>query len=364
MTLVLYSIFMIINFTLVLTKRKSKFLAIISILLIFLLMAGNISSLDNINYENHFQSSGYDQFSNQTFEPVFFFLMKFFRNIGFTWIQFRFTYLLALMPFFIYAILSIGDNLHIIMVLYMSHLIFLDSEQLRNFGGIVFLLLGFSLYLKNEKTSDLIICIFLACLFHYAFIVYFLFVGLAQKKGFNKKFVYLVVCMSIILAGYTLVNGGQIPFLSTFLQNESFNNERINRMATKRIGIGFIIPVFFLLINTIIANIESKILLNSNEDHNDRAKNLRFKLIYYCTLVLFSLTPLFFMSTVYYRLIRNMNILIIVLFSYVINLRVNTKSKLITMVFMFLWQIAWITFDIFVRMNEVFIPFFTENFWH
>lgn len=364
MTLSIYFFVVFINLFLVIAKKKSFFLSFFSILVIFLLMAGSYNSLDNINYENHYLSSGYDTFSNQTFEPIFFLLMKFFNILGFSWLQFRFSYLMLLFPIFIYSIFTIGKNLHVVIIFYMTHLMFLDSEQLRNFGGLVFLFLGFSLYLKNEKTSQFIICIFLACLFHYSFIVYFLFIGFARKREVNRKFIYMVVFMSIILAVYTFINNGQIPFLDRFLQAESFDNERIGRMAEKRIGMSFIIPLFFLIFNTILANLESKVILSSQLYGDDKENENRFKLIYYSMLVLFSLIPLFFMSTAYYRLIRNMNLLIIVSFSYLINLGDGIKNKKLTIFLGILWQLSWIVFDILIRTNEILIPFFTHNMWY
>jgi hypothetical protein len=384
MTIAVYFLTIICNFFLLLSRKKSKVITFLSLLVIILLMSGTGSNYnfpsDYFNYFNQYQinSNGIDFLTIQdgttllSSEIGMNILMSFGNLLNLDFEIFRFG-MFSLCIFIIYCVLSAKFNInhHYVLLFYLTYPIILDSEQLSNFIALTLLIIGFGWLLREEKLSSILFIFFvlLASLIHSSFIVY---IPLIAIKLTNKKYlVRCIVFISILLIIATVLNNNQIPYISLLINNLGDSRSAIYLVNSTRLGYFF--PILLFSINFIMIFVSNKLLSkqislgqtisSSNNSEISQVKKI-VENVYWIYLVSIIYIPLFIMNINFYRLIRNYLLVNIVVYSLTSRYLKNTKGEKWTYnVIAYISIIIWGYIDLVVLNNpsNLLLNFFTNN---
>lgn len=384
MTIAVYFLTIICNFFLLLSRKKSKVITFLSLLVIIVLMSGTGSNYnfpsDYFNYFNQYQinSNGIDFLNIQdgttllSSEIGMNILMRFGNLLNLDFETFRFG-MFSLCIFIIYCVLSAKFNInyHYVLLFYLTYPIILDSEQLANFIALTLLIIGFGWLLREEKLSSILFIFFvlLASLIHSSFIVY---IPLIAIKLTNKKYlVRCVVFISILLIIATVLNNNQIPYISLLINNLGDSRSAIYLVNSTRLGYFF--PILLFSINLIMIFVSNKLLSkqislgetisSSNNSEISQVKKI-VENVYWIYLVSIIYIPLFIMNINFYRLIRNYLLVNIMVYSLTSRYLKNTKGERWTYnIIAYLSIIIWGYIDLVVLNNpsNLLLNFFTNN---
>ncbi|UQF37571.1 EpsG family protein [Vagococcus lutrae] len=363
MVIVLYLSILFFNLLIGVRKKNAKVVLIFSIFLLSLLVSSNQASLDNINYLFHYNNLKYGVVTSNESEFGFIYLMNLGNILGLSWAQFKFICYLFGYTLFFRAISNIlpQSNKHLIIVIYLTYLYFIDAEQVRNFISLSVFMFGLSMLMTSFNKKNIfiyLITLLVSISIHNSMIFYSFFPLFFKKSHDKKRIVYLTMTFSIILSLVTYFNGNQIPFVKELLSIISDDNAKIERYLEKKTSLGFLLPTSYAILNIIVLNLITKYINSTNEKKEIHIKNIN--IIYELSLISLVFIPLTMQSVTFYRLYRNLLPLVYASFAYSVFICKGWKRTILVIVF-FLTVLYWFIFDIGIKVNEIYLPFFFDN---
>ncbi|RAO99013.1 hypothetical protein PW5551_06570 [Petrotoga sp. 9PW.55.5.1] len=237
----------------------------------------------------------------------------------------------------------------------------MDSEQLRNF--IAFIIIFVSLDLLKSKKLVHRILLFALILFSGTFHIAFLFyIPLIFINIHKNRIVIFLVLVSIITFFIAIMNNNTIPFIG--LLTNMVSNDEIVFYLNLKTNLGYLLPVTLHLINLFMI-IWSKNILSSSEFKDTKYYRLT-DIILYINFIGIIYFPTLLLSLTFYRLLRNIFIINLIVYSNTIYVfRKNILKYLIYLFFVFLNMFLWFYFDLIftTKPERVLIPFFTQNYF-
>ncbi|WP_255420128.1 EpsG family protein [Petrotoga sp. 9PW.55.5.1] len=245
--------------------------------------------------------------------------------------------------------------------MYMLYPMIMDSEQLRNF--IAFIIIFVSLDLLKSKKLVHRILLFALILFSGTFHIAFLFyIPLIFINIHKNRIVIFLVLVSIITFFIAIMNNNTIPFIG--LLTNMVSNDEIVFYLNLKTNLGYLLPVTLHLINLFMI-IWSKNILSSSEFKDTKYYRLT-DIILYINFIGIIYFPTLLLSLTFYRLLRNIFIINLIVYSNTIYVfRKNILKYLIYLFFVFLNMFLWFYFDLIftTKPERVLIPFFTQNYF-
>ncbi|MGF2142107.1 EpsG family protein [Vagococcus fluvialis] len=368
MSLILYISIILFNLLPALIRKKIPTIYAYSIIILALLIAFNIGSLDNINYIYHYNNLASGLKTSNQSEFGFVFLMQMGNKFGMSWSQFKFLISLFSFSLMYVALNRIFQkellNFHYLLIFYSTYLYFYDAEQIRNFIAMSLFLYALSFFNKGVKGVTIyVLLILLATTVHNSMVFFLIFVLVFKDSQINEKKIKIIFSFSIILAIATYLNQNQIPFVKILLSNLETDNSKVDKYLNQTTNLGFLLPLFYYVINIFCFFIGEKIEKNDKKNRIsiNIFENGSVKLVKRMLLLSIVFLPLTMQTVTFYRLFRNLNILIISSNLYFYHNSKAMINKSLIILNLILWQSMWFILDIALKANEILIPFFFDN---
>lgn len=376
----LYIIIVILNLIMVLSKRNSVIVGVISVVFIVLATAG---SVDNADYHNYYlwYNGGWHP---KTVDIGYMFLSDTFSGLDLPYWFFLASIQCFCLGIYIFVISKYGKGYHVFLLMYLIYQIFLDYVQIRNTIAISLVVLALYFLSKNNRLVTLLILI-LSATIHKSMILMIPIVFIYSKNKSFEKIIKMYFYMIIVFCGLIFLNGNQLPFLS-LISKLPFLAHKFEKYFSTKTRFGFVIPFALQFINIII--VSCFVFIQKSLDHykfdlihdysnkqNRESENNFVKICY--AFVMFSCFafPLLMIHEEFIRYFRNCNIIVYLLvsivytnhdttpifnlpfFQFPFKLRMDRISVILVLI---LCNILWL---IMYSPNHVITTFFTNNQW-
>ncbi|MCM1458711.1 MAG: EpsG family protein [Bacteroides sp.] len=363
------------NFIASMYKIKNKttlwILDYISIIILVLIMAHSNYS-DLMAYERHYSFSKANMLSSR-FEygfNLYMVICKFIFNLSFY--QFKLlTFTVCILLIYI-SYKKFTYNFSYFIMMFMLYEIFFDGVQMRNFIAISLIIFGLPyLFTRTVKgTIVYIVTVFSAFFFHsssVAFIV-FLVVLIDFKKLLNNRMVRFILAGLVVASVFIVIHMARTDQLTRLLSNFSSRfisldvSDRILSHSTATLGTsqiyltGLMFLYCFWTMYLVKRNENTKIVNEYNTLNIKKFTIMKEKFIidkailkYFVYINLFSLffTAMCFLSTTFYRLLRDTCLIDVFLWGILINNSKKRKGIIIYIVGIVL-VICWVYYDLIV----------------
>lgn len=380
MTFVLYFTTLIMNLFFGLKKRSNQIVTVVSLLLIYLFMAGAGPFYpfiaDYHRYIVHYDSAMNNSiFSTQQFG--YHALMKLGNIAGLPFDIFRLI-VMAVCLFMLYkwVIKRYKVNANYIIALYMGYGLIMDSEQFRNWIALTVLLVGLH-FLESDRAIDkgkFILILGIATSFHISFIFYMPLIFVNGKQRNYKITIFAI--LSLLIALIIILNGNQIPYQQRIVQ--AIGDRRVENYLSSTTNFGWIIPAFLHATSIVLSFWSRKIIQNkhyyfspnfeANDPLYEEKKLIQNELnianmIFWINIAMTMLFPIYIINVQFYRLMRSL-----LLITYVICAKASYYIKRRTPNIFFngvvLFSVfLWLGIDLIHRIspNRLLLPFFFNN---
>lgn len=351
-------------------KSKHGLSAIVLIILIFLLLAGNYENADTYNYEVEYNENLSEYGIVFTGYWGYYLLTVLGKALSINYFHFRFiVYGMGLFILFM-AFNRLNINQYASLLLYMLFPMIIDSTQTKNFVAMALITLAIT-FLISGKIRDKIVFLALIILaggFHPICYVYFPLVVCDSKKV-QVRYALPIIVFSLIFA-----NGFMISFLSNYIlaHLDGFLASRASEFFSSRVG-GQWVKFSATAVVVILVYSMRRAILRSSESTIDEK---RFSnIVMYCALFSLTFLPFYFLRSDFSRLLRNFFPAFHMLFIMFLGAGNKTSvrpgkeefmlevtpSKLLIIIVYFLLIAYMFYWDIYLFKDTVVMPFFTYN---
>lgn len=295
--LYIFIISLIANLVIYLCGKQLKIFAYIHIFVIWCIAVFSYNVVDYQNYVDSFQSiQNGNVLLNNSFEPGYYLICKFFSNIGCNYQVMRGAIITVFLLFLLVAMKKIGSSFNFVCCCFSVFPLVIDMIQLRNTLAMSILTVGITFFLVEDKKIKYSITVILASMIHISFLVYFIFLfkdAVLSKKF--QKYGFIVVMIMTCVVFY--VGGRNIPFLNVILSLFG-DSERFNYWLTSAGNFGFIAYWILILIS----------VFNSYCVLKHTSKQYKYAdMIFKINILSICFFPLFMLASTFGRLISNLS---------------------------------------------------------
>lgn len=382
MTILIYMFTIVSNAVFAFRKKQSRFLVVFTLIVICLLMSGagpeyfsNGGTLDYENYQRAYENLEQGSLDN-SYEIGYMLLMKIGNLFRLNFFCFRLLVIaVCLMLVYKLVLKRYAYNSNYVLMMYMIYPMIIDSEHLRNFIALTFLLISIR-FLEERKPSNnlkFLMMIFISGCFHSSF---FFYVPLIFANTKDKNMLgYMFAIGAVLLTLISILIQDQSAFLNAV--SNIFSDDRALNYFSTRTKFGYLIPITLHLISITLVFWSKKIITIKNRESNTQSRSIfREKehtsindveivnLIFWINVIGMIYFPLFTMSLQFYRLTRNLLLLNIIVYS-ITSYKFKRGSaykfgfNLAIIGSLLLWLLMTLT--IITKAERVLIPFFTQN---
>lgn len=351
MSYVIYSIIQILNFIVAHFNKESKLIGFLTLLFIWMLLAGNTSNLDMGNYINYYNNSVTTKY-NETIEVGYLFLQKVGNALGLDYTRFKLFSIIPCLILIHSTIKKFSTNYHYVYFFYMLYVMFMDAVQIRNFMAISIVIYSIRFLMEFGKKNVLkyVISILIATSIHTSSFIYILLIFINGRM--KKTLIKIVVGATFVLCIITFLNDNQIPLINNILQVIDY--EKVNVYLSTSTRFGFLYPFFLHILNFIVILWARNIMKNFILKHNKLNGNIKYmnfiNLVFWINFLAFMFFPLYMMNLNFYRLTRNFIIINLIACSLVQHPLRRNLLKLIVFNFFVLFNTGvWFWFDIIMK---------------
>lgn len=304
----MFYIIWFINIILVISKKKSKIVTVVSVMISQLLFYYSTNSGDYQNYLNDYQ------YQKASFEYGYNFLTRIAFTLGLTYNEFLFVLSVACFAIILFVFSKFTNNYHIFFSIYFIYQLGVDINQFRNFLActILFCYL-YSLYRKKRILA--LILIILAISMHNTmwFYVPLLFIDdNILKNDKLLKFIGLLISLCCVFLKY---NSNIFVVLSSFassLISDTGYEEKIGYFSTMSEN-GYLVYFVLHAINIFIIIIGNYYLIKNIQDKDKKEQLGRlYHFVLFINIYAILSFPLIILNMSFYRLYRNIFLLNIV----------------------------------------------------
>lgn len=353
-----------VNFVLAAREKVFPFILFLTNIFIWLLITGARDEIDLpsylVTYDRPFS------FEIAGFQVAFYSLIDFFRNLSFSFYEFREIFVCCGLVFLYRFISKLTINPHMVYFSYLLYLIFLDYIQFRNFlaCSIFYLALVVLILHDNHWKKKYALFVVIASLFHSSFLVYLLLLLIPSDKWNESKVMRCVASFSVVFSIFALFSRNSISFITDLVY--LVDVERSARYADKATNFG---GLYFITLQVLSCALMYFFVRNCDNGLINRCivvgnrlidvkKSLR--IIFYVDLLSLAFCPLVIFSITYYRLLRNLYLLNVIGFS----LYGKKNRSALTYIFLLAYIYMWIHIDFRgVNFQRLVFPLFFSNLY-
>ena len=365
MTMLTYSLSIIICIIYLATNAKSFTLKLILFLFIAYLIGIDTQTPDTVNYYIRYSNVRYGSFSD-TYEPGYYLIQAFSYNLGLSFVEFRvvFSFLaLLLIDFLVKKVTS--NKCYLFYFFYLCFYVFIDHEQYRNFLSFSIVIYGLSYLLYSEdqfRKVIYIICVFVAASIHVSALAYLplLLVDFKNDKLLMRSIV-LVTSFSCV---FILLTGGNLAVFKMLIQFAADGDSKVAAYGENKVQLGFLYPIVMHFISLLFIYL----CLHGFDKVNvskaaDKSLYYSTRLIFKINLVSFLFFPLYMFHLQFIRLGRGVFFINLILFSAIM---LNSKFKEFRFLYAFLGggllliSLFSYTYIIGDHVEDILIPFFDD----
>lgn len=290
----LYCTIVALNTVLVAIRKKSKTVLVITVLFELILMCGNNMNADYNGYQYFYAIQVY----NNGMEWGYVILSKMAYALGLDYQGFSILIHMMGVIGINLIFVKLSENVHLVSLLYLTTLIFLDVVQIRQFLAYIIFTLAITCYCKNKKIYCFLLLI-VGSLFHITVIVYLPLLLLSTKMEFDTKLVKMFFGIILMLCFFVFLTGSRLAFLDKIFSN--FISESRMTYFKTRGRYGFIIPFMFQFICIYICHIIYKYYHNKSDDEaRKKYINSVYVFILYSSIAM----PLIMLNNNFYRFFK------------------------------------------------------------
>jgi hypothetical protein len=367
-------------------KNKSFYITVdgllcfLLILLLFFFMCFNTWNLDYDAYETLF--NGTTSWIKGV-EFLYYFIQRFFSNIGFSFFWFRFLILsAALCGMVVFGRRALGYNSFLFYVFYFAFPFILDTIEIRNFCGMVLALNGLLFLRRNNWKGVSLFLLFtvLAVGFQTMFVA-FLPIGLLYYLRKKKHFFFIEILIGVLATVISLSSSA-----SLFLVKSVFNlyasvvggdgrEMYVNGITTNAGIFVFIFKCWFSAFISFCECNMCKSLLSSVERtpdpksvHELQQISSLASILFVTNLYLLLFLPLLRVSGQFGRMLQDISPLMHVVFISMINQTKKTRDcaliesrKTISVLYPAYCVFLFVSVILYPNINSIFSPLFTNN---
>lgn len=213
MSLYIYIILVCINLFMIITKKKNKVIAVLSVVFLFLLIQGNVYNDDYNGYLWYYNNQQYPD----SWELGYRWISAFMHDLGASYNTFLLVLYVTTFLVAIYVVRRFTNNYHLAILLFLSFSAFFATIQVRAFV-VEMLYLLMLLYLSKKNRIAFLVILALMVSFHKTSILYLAFLFINPDRLASKKFVRISVALIAMLCVVVLVNGNRIPFINVIVE--------------------------------------------------------------------------------------------------------------------------------------------------
>ncbi|WP_303839865.1 EpsG family protein [Selenomonas ruminantium] len=386
---ILYFVLVAFNIVAVISGNRNNILALISFAFIMLFISGiqyngTVVGYDLRNYELLYDDT---ELINK-FEFGFKFINDIGNNIGLNFEQFRFALIFVCALAIIRVACQMNANLNLLIVAYLMYFIMPASVQLKNLCAITVFLQIFPIPNKITKLFFLkaFSLIMIAASIHFSFWGYIIFIFAFSKLHKVKKiykvvfYVMLVITVILVLLRVDLIFAPIFNIITLALGDASdVYAKRYDTVTGMSSLVSVSLLVFSMLaikfwrksiykVSSTIKNDCKKILVSrkSMPVFLERLRPFHFNLecIYNCVLLSSLFFPLLIVNATFYRLIRDVTLVVIFhLASNCNNRSMSVNKRMIILLFVLGICVGWFAFDIIIKgyTDEFFSNYFIDG---
>jgi len=360
MIVFLYITSFVINTIGVVKENKILIFDILTLLIISFLLGRGANTPDTYNYYIGYVNSLHLNL-NETFEPGYLILQKISHYFKLDYVSFRL--LLSFLCFLLIrsTIIKFTSNPHFVYLYFLLFLIFINTEQIRNFFAFSIIVYGFRFLINNSLRGKIkyLVTVLLACTIHITSLIYIIFIFVSFKN--RKYFIRLIVITTLFLCIFIYIGGNNLSFIREIINSFDSGSGKYDAYIEGQTKLGFLYAFLLHFYNIYIVSYSRNILKASNLDTN---KNAFVELIYWINLISIVFFPLFMLNLQFIRLVRNLLIVNYIVFSFLPRSSVKLKRKsiyiqLMILINTFLW--FYYTFIIQDHIDDILIPFFDNS---
>lgn len=352
-------------------KRENKILLFISMIVLFLLMAGYRGSYAafGLSRDMYNYSRLYDKIKTGVeigfVEPGYQVLCLLTTRV----LKMNFlTFYAIIMLLSLIAISQIckkaGSNRHVFIALFASFLHIYSCEQFQNYIALIIATIALEYLIFSEKEGinyKYMIGVLIATLFHYTMIVYMVFIFLNVKN--RRLLIKGIAISSVALCLFEMITGSRIN-LNAFLSIFSSVNEAASRYYTIS-HFGWLYGAFFQLSIIFISflNIRQFHKMQSIDESKKEMILKNLNGVFWINIIGVIFFPLYMINTQLIRLGRGLLLINYVGCAQILPF-MNLKKKNVYMLLYLLWCIVYAYLYIVLSTgggNSVFWPFFKMN---
>lgn len=307
MQYIFYVIWMI-NIILVICRKKSRLITIVSVLNSQLVFYYCTSSADYALYYRQYKYKDID------IETGYNFLSNIGSNLGLTYNEFLFVMSGICFVIMLYVFSRFSNNYHIFFSIYYIYQFGIDVTQVRNFYATTILVLFFYFLYKGKRLGALILIILSISLHNTMwFYVPLLFINTnIIKKDKLLKYLALFIAMSCIFLKFS---GGFFGNVSEILGNIIYNMgyvDKIGYFSTMSEN-GYLLYFGLYAINLLVINLGKYYLYNNIRDEMKKRQTERlWHFVLLINIYAILCFPLIIINMSFYRFYRNLYLLNII----------------------------------------------------
>lgn len=352
--IVLYLLGMVLAVCSAYTKKKK--LSFLSLIILLLLMTSVRDGNDVTNYyRNYYLDTNTIEWGILS-EWLYSVLSFAARNIGLNFYWFK-GLLIACSMMCIYKVTKkYNPNYGFILVNYYLYFIFIDCQQLKNFYAVTIWMIGIYVYIcYGSKWRYVIGCIG-AMGMHAAFGLYVI-LGFIKGK-LSKRFVKWLGIGVFAVFLFFMINRNSIQVIANVISS-LLNDEtgRMNFYLNNRTNYGFLPPVLLYLFSLFVYKFgyrqinKDKSLEKCVSQDDVMVIDMKYKFIdffYYANIVMIVAFPMCLFSLVFYRLLRNIYFVNLIVFSIISSEMRHTKKWLLFNTLILVCTIGWFVADVYI----------------
>ena len=291
MIIVIYFTLIILNSFLAMLRKNSKSALLLTICGQSLLMCGNNMNADYLGYLYFYTNQNYAG----SMEIGYKWLSKLAYGLGLDYQTFNMIILLVGIIFLYVLAYSLSENVHLVSVLYLSTMVFLDVVQVRQF--IVYIIMAYALVVYSRKKRILYcLLIILGSLFQVTILVYLPLLFLNIDRVWSKKFIKIFLVIISLVCVVVFISSSQLNFIGDIMSRFVGSDKMIYFQTRTRYG--FLKYFAFQFLCIYIAWIIQKYY--SNKEVESNKKNL-VNTMYICILYSSIAMPLIMLNNNFYR---------------------------------------------------------------
>lgn len=340
MIAILFCVFWAINVILVIIKKKSKLITLLTFAVMVTIYFLNTTSGDYENYLWEYNTSSY-----YTVESGFTWIMKIASSCSLSFNQFQGIVCTISLLLVFYVFKHYSENYHLFFSVYFIYQYFYDIDSLKNFLARAILLLAIYMLIEGKR-KHFIFTLLIGLLIHRTLIIYLPLALFNPERGFSRKSMKYCSIAVVVLCFVIFVLHSRFEFLGSFLMvalERDNLNAKLNTYLTRSTQFGFLIYFVLHACDIFLVWRSKRFSEFVGEEQTDRL----CQFTWFINLYVVMFFPLIMINNVFFRLFNNIILLNFILYSRIADSYEKTTTRyyryvFVIILFMLLYRLSFV----------------------